>query len=70
MSSLDARSFVRKGNTLVPADIHADEFLAGIPDGKEVLATIRRPRSPEHNRWFFAMLAKVCHASGKFNDPE
>jgi len=67
MSSLEARAFTRKGNTLVPADIHADELLAGIPESKEVLVTIRRPRSIDHHKFFFAMLAKVVKSS-KFGD--
>ncbi len=59
MSDLDGRCFIRRGNTLVPADFAADEFLAEIPEGREILVSARRARSPQHHRWFFAMLRKV-----------
>lgn len=59
MTDLDARCFIKRGNSLVPADFAAEEFLADIPSGREVLVSVRRPRSPQHHRWFFALLRKV-----------
>lgn len=59
MTDLDGRCFVRKGNSLIPADFAADEFLSEIKDGAEIIVTIRKPRSPKHHRFFFAMLRKV-----------
>lgn len=59
MTDLDARCFIRKGNSLVAADFAAEEFLAGIPQGREVTVTVRRPRSPKHHRWFFKLLREV-----------
>ncbi|MCK7474054.1 MAG: DUF1367 family protein [Rhodopseudomonas palustris] len=48
---------------LVPADIHADEMLGEIADGREVMVTIRRARNPQHHRFLFAMLRKVVENS-------
>lgn len=59
MSDLDGVCFVRRGNTLVPADMHADEFLSSLKDGREVIVTARKARNPLHHRWFFALLRKV-----------
>lgn len=59
MSDLDGKCFVRTERGLVPADIHADEWMGALPMGKEVILTSRQPRSPEHHRWFFAFLTKV-----------
>ena len=70
MSDLDARCFVKRGNTLVPADFAADEFLSGIPDGREILVSVRRPRSPQHHRWFFALLRKVVENSEHWSSEE
>lgn len=70
MSDLEGRCFRRAGNTLVPVDFAADEMLAEIPEGKEVVVTYRKPRSPLHHRWFFAMLRKVCEATGRWHDED
>jgi hypothetical protein len=59
MSDLDGKCFIRTERGLVPADIHADEWLGTLPFKREVIITSRQPRSPEHHRWFFAMLKKV-----------
>lgn len=59
MTDLDARCFIKRGVGLFAADFAAEEFLAEIKDGREVLVTIRRPRSPAHHRWFFSMLRLV-----------
>lgn len=59
MTDLDARAFIKRQGKLVPADIMADEFLAEIPEGREVLVTVRRPRNPRHHRLLFALLRKV-----------
>jgi len=58
---LEARAFIRRGDTLVPADIHAEEFLHSVKDGNYVLVTVRKPRSVRHHRWFFACLRLVMH---------
>lgn len=59
MSDLEGRCFMRKGAVLVPSDFAAEEFLSEIGDGREVILTIRKARSPQHHRWFFALLHKV-----------
>lgn len=56
MSDLDGLCFTRRGQALVPSDIHADEWLSGVKEGREVILTGRKARSPAHHRWFFAML--------------
>lgn len=70
MSDLDGRCFIKRGNNLVAADFAAEEFLAGIPDGREVLVSVRRPRSPQHHRWFFAMLRKVVENSERWGSED
>ena len=68
MTDLNARSFTRRGPTLVPVDQHALEWLLERPEGRELLITSRRVRSPKHHRWFFAMLHKVVTATGKWKN--
>ena len=70
MSDLDARAFTRRGNCLIPSDFAADEFLAGIPDGREVLVTVRRPRNPKHHRKFFAMLRQALDNRDDWGDED
>jgi hypothetical protein len=70
MSDLEGRCFVRRGNALLPVDFAADEMLADIKEGQEVIVTYRKPRSPEHHRFFFAMLRKVCEATGLWQDED
>lgn len=67
MSDLDGRCFIRRGNTLVPADFAAEEFLSELKDGREVILTIRKARSPKHHRWFFAMLHKVVENTDRWS---
>jgi hypothetical protein len=69
-SDLDGRCFVRRGRAFVPADLAADELLASVEDGAEVIFTIRRPRSPQHHRWFFSMLRKVVDNTELWPDEE
>lgn len=70
MSDLEGRLFTKRPGALVASDQFADEFMAGIPDGKTVLVTVRRPRSPQHHRFFFALLRKVVDNSDDWNDTE
>jgi len=70
MSDLDARSFVKRQGRLVPADIMADELLGGIPEGREVLVSIRRPRNPKHHRLLFALLRKVRDNSDQWDSDQ
>ena len=70
MTDLESRAFKRIGNTLVGVDFAADELLNSIPEGKEVLITVRQPRSPDFHRRFFAILRRVCETSDKYQDEE
>lgn len=70
MSDLDGRNFLRRGNTLVPADLAAEEFLSEIADGREVMVTVRKARSPQHHRWFFALLRKAAENSDDFGSED
>lgn len=58
-ADLEGRAFTKKGRTLVPSDFAAEEMLADLPEGREVLITIRRARSVQHHRFFFSMLRLV-----------
>lgn len=66
MTDLDARAFRKSGKHLTPSDPHAEEFIDAIPDGKEVLVSIRRPRNVQHHRFFFAKLRAIVEATGKW----
>jgi hypothetical protein len=70
VTDLDARCFIKKGNSLVPADFAAEEFLDGIPSGREILVSVRRARSPQHHRWFFALLRKVVDNTDRWASEE
>ena len=70
MTDIDGRAFKRVGNTLVAVDFAADELFTSIPEGKEVLVTIRQARSVHHHRWFFALLRKVVSNSDRWNDEQ
>ena len=59
MSDLDGICLVKRAGRLTGADSHADDFLAGIKEGREVMVSIRRARNPQHHRLLFAVLAKV-----------
>jgi len=70
MSDLAGVCMVRRGNTLVPADQHAEEFVNGIAEGREVIVTMRKARSPQHHRFFWALLSKVVENSDDWQTPE
>lgn len=70
MGDLDGRLFRRKGNALLPADRHAEDFLGELTDAKDVLVTIRQPRNPDHHRFFFAKLKAIVDATGRWGDVE
>lgn len=70
MSDLDARCFVKRGHVLVPADIMADEFMATIRDGREIMVTPRRPRNPKHHKLLFAALKLTIDNTDKWPSVE
>ena len=70
MADLDARSFVRRGNFLVPADFMAEEWLQSIPEGKEVLLDWRKPRHPANHRHLMAILHLACEHLPNYPDTD
>jgi hypothetical protein len=72
MTDLEARPFkkVRNPRTglcgLVPMDVNATEWLHSLPDGKDVLVSIRKPRSVRFHRLLFALLRKVVENSDRW----
>ena len=70
MADLSAKGFIRRGACLVPADFNAEEWLNEIPEGKEVLIDWRKPRHPEHHRFFFAILKAACEQLDTYPDVE
>ena len=71
-ADLEARAFRKVRNPatgrsgLVPMDEPADEFMASLKDGQQVLVTIRKPRSIQHHRLLFALLRKVTDNSDRW----
>jgi len=70
MSDLDGFAFIRRAGALVPADVHADEFLGSLKEGREVLLSARKARSVQQHRLFFGLLAKVVDNSEDFQTVE
>lgn len=70
MSDLDGRVFVKKAGKLVPADIHAQEWLDGIKEGREVMLTVRKPRNPKHHRLLWALLKMVVDNTDRWPSPD
>src|SRR5271170_2868374 len=66
MTDLDGSAFIRRGETLVPAEINAEAFLHSVPEGREVLVSIRRARSVPQHRLMFALLRRVCENSDQW----
>jgi hypothetical protein len=52
---IEGRSFVRRGNTLVPADEISLEYLQKQKQGSEAIWTRRNVRSPANHRHAFAL---------------
>lgn len=63
---LEARCFLRRGNSLVPADSHAEELFEGIKEGKQVLVRVTKARNVDQHRKLFAMLRVVIDNSDKY----
>ena len=72
MTDLSARAFtVRRLSgvkCLVPSDPFADEFIAPLKEGREVLLAAHRPRNLAHHKLLFALLRKVVENSDKWAD--
>ena len=68
MTDLDGRAFRKRDRTLVPVDEAASLMLDSIKEDQYVLVTIRKARSPERHRWFFAMLRQLVRVTGRWCD--
>jgi hypothetical protein len=62
--------FRKRANSLVPLNEQADEFMAGVKDGGDVLVTARRARNLRFHRLLFAMLHKVVDNTDRWPDEE
>src|SRR5438477_8931279 len=64
-TDLSGRLFERVGNHLVPADLHAQEFVQRLKENQKLLVDAKTPRSPENHAHFFALLhAALEHLEG------
>jgi hypothetical protein len=70
MADLDTYVFVRRRGSLFPGDLHAEDMLSSIGEGRAVLVSIRRARSVRHHRLFWALLHKVVDNSEKWSSEE
>lgn len=52
----------RRGASLVPTSPAFIDDLQSIPEGKEVIVTVRSARNPRQDRWFHAMIGEVVKA--------
>lgn len=59
---------VKRGRGLFPADPLSEEYVNAIPDGKQVLAGVTRPRSPKQNRFVHALLHEIIKHTDQFRD--
>lgn len=55
-------TMLRRGDNLVPAAEIFLEDMRAIPEGREVVVTVKRSRSPKHLRFFFAKLRAIITA--------
>jgi hypothetical protein len=63
--------WVKRGNSLVPADVVTEDVLARTPNGASVKTSEpRSPRNADHHRWMMAILAKVVENTDGFADIE
>jgi hypothetical protein len=69
-TDLSGRMFERRGNTLVPSDFMAEEFLQSLKEAKPVLLDFKKPRSPENHAHFFAILHKALEHLEGFEDED
>lgn len=70
MTDIHARNFVKRHGVLVPADFMADEMLSAVPERREVMLTLRRPRNPRHHRLLWALLRKATENSEQWESDQ
>lgn len=69
-TDLSGRLFERVGNHLVPADLHAQEFVEALKEKQKLLIDAKTPRSPENHAHFFAILHKAMDHLDGFADED
>jgi hypothetical protein len=69
-TDLSGRLFERVGNHLVPADLHAQEFIDTLRENQKLLVDAKTPRSPENHAHFYAILHKALEHLDGFADEE
>jgi hypothetical protein len=60
--------WVKRGRGFYPADPLSAEYARNIPEGKQVLADVTRPRSPKQNRFVHALLHEIVKHTDEFFD--
>lgn len=67
--NLDDRVFIRRPDSFVPADVHAEEILNSVKLGAECILSRRTARNVAHHRRLFALLKIACEHSPRYSDP-
>ena len=60
----------RSGNKLVPCAAVDEEALEAFPEGKDLTVSVSRTRSQKHNRFFWALLQKICVNHETYSRPD
>jgi hypothetical protein len=68
MEDLESRCFIKRNGALYPSDMHADDLMATLKDGKEVLVRIHKPRNVQQHKLMFSILSKVSENSEVWPD--
>jgi hypothetical protein len=67
--NLDDRVFIRRAQSFVPADVHAEEMLNSVKLNAECILSRRTARNVAHHRRLFALLKVACDHSTRYSDP-
>lgn len=60
----------RRGSKLEPCSLVDEEVLQEFPEGKDLSITISRTRSTRQNRFFWALLNKICENHKEYQRAE
>lgn len=61
---------VKDKGRLASAEPYSAELMDGIPQGTQVMATVRFPRHPQHHAKLFVILNEVVKATDKYFDAD
>ncbi len=64
--SADEFAFVKTRGGLYPSDRFAQEFMAPLKEGREILLSAKKPRNVAHHRKLFALLNKVIENTDRW----